>query len=190
MKLYGSTTSPFVRRIRLCLTGKAYEFVNMDIFSGSGRELLRAKNPALKVPMLEDDGQMIFDSRVIHRYLQDKFNQAPLSWDEENLLTLIDAANDAFVQRMMLMRSGIAHDADKLIFTLQDERFSTTLSTLENSVQHGGFEQWNYPSMCLYCLLDWVIFRELYSFEEYPNLHAFWHAHQNTTNVAETDPRQ
>ena len=32
MKLYGSTTSPYVRRIRLFLSGKDYEFINMDIF--------------------------------------------------------------------------------------------------------------------------------------------------------------
>ncbi|NVK57685.1 MAG: glutathione S-transferase family protein [Alteromonadaceae bacterium] len=190
MILYGSTTSPFVRRIRLCLTGKTYEFVSMDIFSGPGRELLKAKNPALKVPMLEDGEHIVFDSRVIYRYLQNKFNEAPLTWDEENLLTIIDAANDAFVQRMMLMRSEISHAPDKLIFRLQDERLEATLSTLDSSVQNGDFERWDYPSMCLYCLIDWVTFRELYNFEKYPNLSKFCDQNQNNANIADTDPRK
>ena len=42
MKLYGSTTSPYVRRIRLWLNDTDYEFVNMDIFAGPGRALLKA----------------------------------------------------------------------------------------------------------------------------------------------------
>ena len=72
MKLYGSTTSPYVRRIRLWLNDTDYEFVNMDIFAGPGRALLKEKNPALKVPALEDGEQMVFDSREIFRYLQTK----------------------------------------------------------------------------------------------------------------------
>ncbi len=190
MKLYGSTTSPFVRRIRLYLTGKSFEFVNIDIFAGTGREVLKAKNPALKVPMLEDGERMVFDSRVIYRYLQSKFSQAPLSWEQENLLTLIDAANDAFVQRMMLRRSDIAHNTEKLIFSLQEERFNSTLSALDRCVGEGEFEHWDYPAMCLYCLVDWASFRDLFSFEQYPNLIDFWHKNKHQPNITETDPRQ
>lgn len=189
MKLYGSTTSPFVRRIRLFLTNKDYEFVSMDIFAGPGRELLRAKNPALKVPMLEDGEVMIYDSRVVFRYLSEKFALVPLSWDEENRLTLIDAANDTFVQLMMLQRSDIANQPDKLIFRLSNERVETLLSTLNDEVAAGHFNAWDYPAICLYCLLDWVAFRELVSLDSYPALREFWLQHQQQANIAETDPR-
>ncbi|HCA76149.1 MAG TPA: glutathione S-transferase [Alteromonas sp.] len=189
MKLYGSTTSPYVRRIRLFLSGKDYEFINMDIFAGPGRELLRAKNPALKVPMLEDGELIIYDSRVVFRYLSEKFAQAPLSWPEENRLTLIDAANDTFVQLMMLKRSDIANQPDKLFFKLNNERIDTLLTTLSVEVEAGHFAQWDYPAICLFCLLDWVAFRELASFDAYPALQAFWQQQHTQADIASTDPR-
>ena len=86
MKLYGSTTSPFVRRIRIVLANTEHEFINLNIFEGEGRDILASKNPTLKVPCLEDDGQMIFDSRVIYSYLLAKLDLPPLSWDQENQL--------------------------------------------------------------------------------------------------------
>ena len=96
MKLIGSTTSPYVRRIRLLLDDSDYEFVNLDIYC-QGRDELRRNNPALKIPMLIDDNQEVYDSRVIARYLSEKQGMVPLTWDQENQLTLIDAANDSAV---------------------------------------------------------------------------------------------
>jgi len=83
MKLIGSTTSPYVRRIRILLGEDPYEFVNLDIY-GEGRDELRRNNPALKIPMIEDEGQELFDSRIIARYLSAKQNRDPLTWDQEN----------------------------------------------------------------------------------------------------------
>lgn len=189
MKLYGSTTSPFVRRIRLWLGSTDYEFVNLDIFAGPGREVLKEKNPTLKVPMLEDGEQMVFDSRVIFRYLQHKLNQPAITWDQENQLTLIDSANDSLVQLMILKRSGIARDDELLYFKLQYERMGTLLSELESQVSSGAFNYWNYPAICLYSLVDWASFRELVDFTEYPAIVGFWQQHQSTDFVAQTDPR-
>lgn len=189
MKLYGSTTSPYVRRIRLWLRDTDYEFVNMDIFAGPGRALLKEKNPALKVPALEDNEQMVFDSRVIFRYLQDKSGAKPLSWQQENQLTMIDAANDSFVQLMMLKRSGIEQNPDLLFFRLQLERIETLLRVLNTDAEKGEFSEWDYPAICLFCLIDWVSFRELWDFSGYPALFALWQQHQDNTGVKATDPR-
>ena len=40
MKLIGSTTSPYVRRIRILLDEEPYEFLNLNIY-GEGRDELR-----------------------------------------------------------------------------------------------------------------------------------------------------
>jgi len=48
MKLYGSQTSPYVRRIRFLLATTAHEFINLNIFAGEGRQTLAAINPALR----------------------------------------------------------------------------------------------------------------------------------------------
>ncbi len=71
MKLIGSTTSPYVRRIRILLDEEPYEFVNLNIY-GEGRDELRRNNPTLKIPVLEDGGQEIYDSRIIARYISAK----------------------------------------------------------------------------------------------------------------------
>jgi glutathione S-transferase len=65
----------------------------------------------------------------------------------------------------------------------------TTLRTLTALVDEGTFEDWNYPAMCLYCLVDWLDFRSLISFEGVESLLSFRDRHQQRPWVAETDPR-
>ena len=73
MELYGSNTSPYVRRLQIWLANDEYEFVELDIMSEEGHQILKAKNPTLKVPMLYDGEQPIYDSRVIFRYLNQTY---------------------------------------------------------------------------------------------------------------------
>lgn len=66
MKLFGSVTSPFVRKIRIALAEKsiAHDFVLEDVWSPQSQIALR--NPLSKVPTLElDDGTVLFDSKVL-----------------------------------------------------------------------------------------------------------------------------
>lgn len=189
MKLYGSTTSPYVRRIRLLAQNKDYEFINMDIFSDAGREVLRANNPTLKVPFIEDDGHVIFDSRVVFNYLQQKWQEPPLSWHQENLLTLIDAANDSLVQLLLSNRSGFNTDDDILFFNLQNNRIAEVFAVLEKEAKKGSFNDWHYPSICLYCLLDWCQFRALFDFSSHSALELFVKKFAGQPGINETDPR-
>ncbi len=190
MKLLGSKTSPYVRRIRLLLAEHPYEFVDWDIYN-KDRDKLRRRNPALKIPMIEDDdGQIVYDSRVISRYLSARFDHAPLSWDDENRLTLIDAANDSAVILLLSQRSNIDTDADHLFYNLQRERISTSMHALVDEVESGCFEGWHYPSMCLYCMTDWFEFRGINDFAGCSGLLAFRDANRNQPMVEASDPRQ
>ncbi len=189
LTLYGSTTSPYVRRIRIILHSIAHSFVNLQIFSGPDRETLRNRNPALKVPMLVDGEQNVFDSRVIHRYLSQRFSWPALSWDDENQLTLIDAVNDSMVQMFLLSKTDVDTSVDKLYFTLQRERISTSLDALEALSKQGAFTQWHYPSICLFSMLDWGMFRELLSLDAYPGLTEVHQRFCQREDVKITDPR-
>lgn len=189
MQLIGFPASPFVRRLRLFLNKRNYEFLNIDIFSPDGRKILTDNNPAQKVPALVDDNITLYDSRVIFRYLSKKFNYPDLTWPQENLLTLIDAANDSFVSLLLLRRSGIDSSKDKLFFNLQRERVVTLLETLNKEVKNKTFNEWNYPSICLYCLLDWLVFRELADLQHYKYLVSFLEESKKQDAVNETDPR-
>lgn len=188
MQLLGSTTSPYVRRTRLLLAETDYEFVNLDIY-GKDRDQLRGTNPALKIPVLIDGEQEVYDSRVIFRYLAAKLEHPQLSWDQENLLTLVDAANDSFVSLLLSQRSGLDINQDLLFFNLQRERVTRTLHELALRVEQGAFKEWSYPEICLYCLVDWVHFRKLSDFSELEALLDFRDRNQERPGVHETDPR-
>ncbi|WP_199610127.1 glutathione S-transferase family protein [Flocculibacter collagenilyticus] len=197
MKLYGSTTSPYVRRLRIWLDGSPFEFFNMDIFDEPQRQVLREKNPILKIPFIEDGEQCIFDSRQIVRYISSKgsdntssaYPSETLNWSAENTLSMIDAANDALVNMLVLTRSGYDTNDDTLYFNLHRERLALTFEQLNNKVLAGEFANWDYLSISLYCLIDWALFRSLYHFENYPNLVAFHHMHNHRASVVATDPR-
>jgi len=189
MQLLGSTTSPYVRRIRLLLGERNYRFVNLDIFAEEHRSLLTQSNPAKRVPALIDGDQTIIDSGVIYRYLTEKFEMTPLSWHQQNLLALIDSVNDSMVSMLILSRSEIDTGQDKLFFNLQRERANTVCSALNEAANAGDFTQWNYATIALFCLLDWLKFRELFDWQAFPHLVNVYQACNQRKDVLETDPR-
>ena len=70
MKLYGSRTSPYVRKVRIVMLEKRIEcdFLEENVWSADTTVTLH--NPLTKVPVLVlDDGITLYDSRVIVEYL-------------------------------------------------------------------------------------------------------------------------
>ena len=70
MKLIGSLTSPFVRKVRVVLAEKKldYKFETEDVWSADTR--IAESNPLGKVPCLVmEGGEAVFDSRVIVEYV-------------------------------------------------------------------------------------------------------------------------
>jgi glutathione S-transferase len=69
MKLIGSLTSPYVRKVRVVMAEKKLDFqlVLEDVW---GTDVLLKSNPLGKVPCLVmEGGEAVFDSRVIVEYL-------------------------------------------------------------------------------------------------------------------------
>lgn len=190
MQLFGSVASPFVRRLRLLLVDQPYEFISLNIFESAGRETLVRLNPTRKVPMLQDGEFVIFDSGVIFRYLCQKLQLPALSWSDENRLTLINAVNDSLVEILLCQRSGFDTNSGKLFFNLQHERIGGTLQVLEQQAAEGQFAKWDYLAISLYCLVDWIAFRQLVDLSPYPALQTFCANAQNQPGVAQTDPRK
>jgi glutathione S-transferase len=193
LKLYGSTTSPYVRRLRIWLANTQHEFVNVQIFESADRADMILKNPTMKIPMLEDvhenQTKLIYDSRIIYRYLSEKFAYPALNWQQENHLTLIDSANDSLVQMFILAKSGIPADEQKLFFKLQKDRVNAVLVELNDLVADGHFSSWHYPAVCLYCLIDWIEFRSLHNLKGLNELLAFHENNQQRIEVTASDPR-
>jgi glutathione S-transferase len=70
MKLIGSLTSPYVRKVRVVLAEKKleFQFVEEDVWSKDST--ISTANPLGKVPcLIMEGGEAMFDSRVITEYL-------------------------------------------------------------------------------------------------------------------------
>ena len=69
MKLIGSLTSPYVRKVRVVMAEKKLDF-QLLLEDPWGTETVMASNPLGKVPCLVmEGGEAVFDSRVIVEYL-------------------------------------------------------------------------------------------------------------------------
>lgn len=70
MKLIGSATSPYVRKVRIVMAEKKldFQFILEDVWAAN--TTISASNPLGKVPCLVmEGGEAVFDSRVIVEYL-------------------------------------------------------------------------------------------------------------------------
>ena len=189
--LYGSETSPFVRRLRLLFSreGVSYSFEKTSTQTPEDRARLKTLSPIMKIPVLRQGEQTIWDSRQIFRHLQSQGLHRPLSWEEENDLTAIDGLADTLVNLYLLKRSGFEVPKDSVIGVGHWDRMRLCPEFLSQRIQEGHFQAWDYPAMCLYSVLEWTRFRELHYFTFTPEFEAFLDSHQNELGIAETSPR-
>jgi len=122
MKLISAKASPFVRKVRVLLreTGQsgAVELVEVKTAPTDTDPQAAAANPSGKIPaLLRPDGPAIYDSRVICRYLDDRFQAGlyPESclWEVLTLEATADAIMEAavlIVYEHRLRPPGKVHD--------------------------------------------------------------------------------
>ena len=81
MKLYTFPTSTNSRKVRIVLIEKGLEFerVNVDLMKKEQKNADFLKlNPFGQVPVLDDDGFIVYDSTIINEYLEDEYPHPPL----------------------------------------------------------------------------------------------------------------
>ena len=107
MKLIGSPTSPYVRKVRIVMAEKKldYQFVSEDVW---GSDAILASNPLGKVPCLVmEGGEAVFDSRVIVEYLDARSPLArliPESNRERTEVRTWEALGDGIIDAAILAR--------------------------------------------------------------------------------------
>jgi glutathione S-transferase len=81
IKLYDFKTSPNCQRVKVVLAEKnlSYDIVPIDLKKGEQKtpEYLKL-NPYGKVPVLTDDGTVLYESCIINEYLNEKYPNPPL----------------------------------------------------------------------------------------------------------------
>jgi glutathione S-transferase len=172
MKLYGTTTSPFARRVRVIAIeiGEPIELV--DTAPDAGQAALREVTPIRKVPVAVLDSRTLFDSRVIIDWLTTTRGWGQVlpprdRWREQNLLNAIDDALESVIQVFYLKRDGVAIEGtpyEKRQIERADAIFAwlgTQLGARERAFD-GGF---GLPEISLLSTLDWMEFRKTYPTE-------------------------
>lgn len=105
MRLYHSPTTPFGRKVVVLLQETGL-YDKVEVIAASGTPIAPGSmpltlNPLGKIPALHcDDGRVIYDSRVICRYLDDLtgaglYGTAPNLWDVLTLEATADGMLDA-----------------------------------------------------------------------------------------------
>jgi len=108
MKLIGSLTSPYVRKVRTVLSEKRldYKFELEDVWSPDSQ--IGQCNPLQKVPcLIMDGGEAIFDSRVIVEYvdtLSPVGKLIPLAGRERIEVRAWEALADGVIDALILAR--------------------------------------------------------------------------------------
>jgi glutathione S-transferase len=195
MKLYGTTTSPFVRRVRVIAAEVKVPIELVDTATPAGQTALREVSPIRKVPVAIADGTTLFDSRTIIDWITAHHGFGGLAglrepWREANLVNAIDAAIDAAIQLFYLRRDGVAIDGTPYA-TRQLERADAIFTWLGTQLapdRRGFADGLGLPEITLVCALDWMEFRSAYPTERasaVASVRAAWADHPS---IAATRP--
>jgi glutathione S-transferase len=130
LTVYGTPLSTYLRTVRLLLeeAGTTYELQGIDIFNGENESAeYLAKNPFGKVPTLEVDGEVIYETAAITEYLNtviadNKFSPSdPMqSARMRQIMAIIDsylypsAIGTIVIQRLIVPSQGGTIDEDKV----------------------------------------------------------------------------
>jgi glutathione S-transferase len=194
VKLYGTTTSPFVRRVRVVAAEVGEPVELFDTATDAGQAALRAASPIWKVPVAEIGDRTLYDSRVIIEWLTLTRGWGTLTpardrWREDNRINAIHGALDSLIQLLYLQREGVAMDT--LPYRQRQlDRTAAILAWLTpqlvDSVHFGdGF---SLSEISLVCALDWMDFRQMYPTGQHAGLAAFRAHWAERPSLATTRP--
>ncbi len=184
MKLVGSKTSPYVRKIRVLLAERAIPFEFLEENAWVATTTVPRYNPLNKVPALVlDDGESIFDSGVISEYLDaisgnklvpgNPVQRARVRRDE----ALGDGIADAGIA-IFLERKREPARQDPAWIERQASKVNAGIEALAANLgarKHLGGEEPNLGDIACGCALFWVALRlpEIAWRETHPNLKAW-----------------
>ena len=201
MKLFGTTTSPFTRRVRVVALELGVPFELVSTATPEGERQLRALTPLWKVPtavLQEASGERIlWDSHALVAWLLARHGPGPFAtpaghdpWHESNLVYAIDGALDSAINAFYLEREGISRERTPYL-AKQLERVTCALGWVESQLQGESFSQpgrLGLAELALVTTLDWMVFRGRYPVAERPRLSAFLQAHADRPSLRATYP--
>ncbi len=203
MKLIGSTTSPYVRKVRIVMAEKKldYQFLQENVWSADTR--IAASNPLGKVPCLVmEGGEAVFDSRVIVEYL-DTLSPVgkliPSTGRERAEVKTWEALADGLLDAAILVRLENTFEGRKPSERSQawiDRQMDKVHASLKAMAQGLGDKPFcsgihlSLSDIAVGCALGWLEFRfpEIGWRAEYPNLAKLMDKLAQRASFADTKP--
>lgn len=190
MKLYGTTTSPYVRRVSIVAAevGEPIEWV--DTATAAGQAELCAASPIRKVPIAIVDGRTLFDSQVISDWLITTRGHGGIApprdpWRERNQINAVDASIEAVIELFYLRRDGVAIDGTPFA-QRQYDRADAIMAWLGAELTA---DQLGLAQISVICALEWMEFRKTYPTERAAALAPIRAAWADHPSIAASRPR-
>lgn len=195
IRLYGTVTSPYVRRIRILAAelGLACELVNTA--TDEGQAALRAVSPVWKVPAAEVDGELVLDSHAITELLLARHAGGPIAaigptdLGARNALTVIDGALDALINAFYLGKDGVGEGTAYV--AKQRGRATASIAWLDARVAAGDLAAegaFGLPEIALGTTLAWMRFRNTYPLQQHARLLGCLERLEQRPSFAQTRP--
>ena len=203
MQLLGSLTSPFSRKVRICLIEKGIPYTLLLEDGWDVNTKLYEMNPLGKIPCLvPPDGRPIFDSSVIANYINGMNDINPLlpqlSLERAHVRTF-EALADGLLDAAILARREkisrpLAEQSEKWI-ERQISKVHASLQYLSKSIgasEYCYLNTFTIADIAVGCALDWLEFRlpEITWRIDYPNLELYFSRLSLRSSFLLTDPRQ
>ena len=189
--LHGGDGSPFVRKVRIVLDELGLPF-ERDTTMATKRpiESFSKLTPPLKVPVLEDDGEVLFDSNLIIDYLlrtypipEKEAEHPPLTpsltrpefhWEDSRLLSILQSMEDSAVIIRQLVISNLDPDSVPLL-ARHKVRVNSCLNWLEAKVKSLAPEGFwpgcfSVADISLVCALDFAEHHGIYDWQDRESL--------------------
>ncbi len=196
IRLYGTITSPFVRRARIVAAELGLECELLESASDAGQARLREVTPIWKVPVAELDGQLVFDSHVITELLLARVPEGPLAplalgdLTARNVISVADGALDSLINAFYFAREGITSDKAPYL-KKQHARAESALSWLDSRADGPWLtaaRKLGLPEIAVGTALAWMRFRDVYPIARHQRLMTVLEALEERPSFANTKP--
>lgn len=197
MKVYGTPTSPFVRRVRVVALELRVPLDLVDTRGPEGQAMLRAVSPLWKVPVLVREGrEPLWDSHAIVSMLLREHGPGPLRLATDadadaNVQNAVDGALDALIN-VFAIEGGALKVAEVPYLVKQKDRAAAALKWVAERLVRGPWttdtEQLGVAEISLQTALDWMVFRGRFPVDDDPRLAAFRAYHAARPSFAATVP--
>jgi glutathione S-transferase len=201
MKLIGSLTSPYVRKVRIVFLEKKVD-LDLELENVWAADTkIALNNPLGKVPCLVlDDGEVIYDSRVIAEYadtLSPVGKLIPTGSRERATVktweTLADGVEDAGILARLEVTLRPPEQQSSAWIERQMGKMKTSLAQMSRELGEKAWchsNQMTLADIAVGCALGYLLFRfpDIAWQAQYPNLDALYQKLMQRPSFAETAP--